>query len=68
MNFNMYDKENNKLETYPADTKYASSVGTGRKTTASEAYALNSNSNYLELDFYDNMFNGKANCRVILEW
>ena len=39
----MYDKENNKLETYPADTKYASSVGTGRKTTASEAYALNSN-------------------------
>ncbi len=42
----MYDKENNKLETYPADTKYASSVGTGRKTTASEAYALNSN--YIE--------------------
>ena len=42
----MYDKENNKLETYPADTKYASSVGTGRKTTASEKYTLNSN--YIE--------------------
>lgn len=69
MNFKLYDKENNSMETYPAiDTKYPSSVGTGRKTTASEAFALNSENNYIELDLYDNMFNSKADCRVILEW
>lgn len=67
--FKLYDKENNSMETYPAgDVKYASAVGTGRKTTASEAFALNSDSNYIELDYYDNMFNSKADCRVILEW
>lgn len=68
MNFKLYDKENNILETYPADIKYPDSVGTGRKTTASEAYILNSESNYIELDLYDNVFNSKADCRVILEW
>lgn len=66
--FKLYDKENNSLETYPVDTKYSGSVGTGRKATASVAYALNSDSNYIELDYYDNMFNSKADCRVILEW
>lgn len=67
-NFKLYDKENNKLETYPADYKSGGSVGKGRKTTASAAYALNSNSNYIELEFYDNMFNSKPDCKVILEW
>ncbi|MBR2240265.1 MAG: DUF5067 domain-containing protein [Clostridia bacterium] len=66
--FKLYDKENNQLETYPADTKYASNVSKGRKTTASVAYALNSDSNYIELEFYDNMFNSKANCKVVFEW
>lgn len=68
MNFKLYDKENNSLETYPVDRKYPTNIGTGRKTTASVAYALNSESNYIELDLYDNMFNSKADCRVILEW
>ena len=69
MSFKLYDKENNSMETYPAgDTKYPGAVGSGRKVTASEAFALNSDSNYIELDYYDNMFNSKADCRVILEW
>ena len=69
LDFNLYDKENNKMELYPStETIYPSQVGTGRKTVASEAFALNSSSNYIELDYYDNIFNSKADCRVILEW
>ena len=67
-NFNLYDKDNNKLETYPFDYKSGGSVGKGRKTTASAAYALNNTNNYIELEFYDNMFNSKPNFKVIFEW
>lgn len=68
LNYKLYDKENNQLETYPVSTKSGSSVSKGRKANASVAYALNSNNNYIELEFYDNMFDSKANCKVILEW
>lgn len=69
MNMKVYDKENNLLETYPASgTKYGSSVGTGRKSNGVIAYALNSDSNYVEIEFYDNMFNSSADCKFILEW
>ena len=67
-NFKAYDKENNQLETYPVDTKYSSNVSKGRKTTASVAYALNSDSNYVELEFYDNVWNSKPDCKLIFEW
>ena len=66
--FKLYDKENNQLETYPVTTKYGSSISKGRKTTASVAYALNSNSNYIELEYYDNMFSSKPNCKIVFEW
>ncbi|MBR2744781.1 MAG: DUF5067 domain-containing protein [Clostridia bacterium] len=68
LNFNAYDKENNKLEAYPANTKYGGTVSKGRKTSASVAYALNNRSNYIEMEYYDNMFYGKPNCKIILEW
>ena len=68
MDFKLYDKENNRLETYPVSTKYPSNISKGRKATASVAYALNSDSNYLELEYYANMFNSKANCKVVFEW
>ena len=68
LSFKSYDKENNNLETYPVNTKYPSNISKGRKTNASVAYALNSDSNYIELEFYDNMFNSKANCKVVFEW
>ena len=68
MNFKLYDKGNEKLETYPAGAdKYPSSISTGRKTTANEAYALNNENNYIELEFYDNFF-FSANAKFILEW
>lgn len=68
-NFKLYDKDNNKLESYPAgDTKTGGSVGQGRKTVASEAYALNNSNNYIELEFYDNIWNSKPDCKVYLEW
>lgn len=69
MDMKVYDKENNLLETYPASgTKYGSSVGTGRKSNGIDAYALNYDENYLEIEFYDNMFNSSADCKFILEW
>lgn len=69
LNMKVYDKENNLLESYPADgTKYGSSVGTGRKSNGVDAYALNSDENYVEIEFYDNMFNSSADCKFVLEW
>ena len=68
LEFKVYDKENNQLETYPVTTKSGGSVSKGRKATGSVAYALNSNSNYVELEYYDNMFNSKPDCKVVLEW
>ena len=68
MNFKLYDKDNNSMETYPVDYKYPTNIGSGRKATASMSYALNNDNNYIELEFYDNYFNGKADCKVILEW
>lgn len=69
MNMKVYDKDSNLLETYPAtEGKYGSSVGTGRKSNGVAAYALNNENSYIEIDFYDNMFNSKADCRFKIEW
>lgn len=69
--FNMkaYDKENNLLESYPAtEQKYGNSVSMGRKSNGVIAYALNSDSNYVEIEYYDNVFNSSADCKFVLEW
>lgn len=69
INMKVYDKDSNLLESYPAtEGKYGSSVGTGRKSSGVAAYALNNENNYIEIDFYDNMFNSKADCRFKIEW
>lgn len=67
-NFKLYDKENNALDSYPANVKYPDSVGIGRKTSAQVAYALNSLENYIELEYYDNIIGSKSNFKVVLEW
>ena len=67
-NFKVYDKDNNALESYPASIKYGESISTGRKTDASMAYALNNDQNYIELEYYDNMFNSKYDCIFKVEW
>ena len=68
MDFKLRGPGNYLGETYTLSTKYPSNISKGRKTTASVAYALNSDSNYIELEYYDNMFNSKANCKVVFEW
>ena len=68
LNFKLYDKDNNKMDTYSVSTQYGGTIGKGRKTVSAEAYALNSQDNYIELEFYDNIFNGKPDCKVIFEW
>ena len=70
VNLQLYDKENNRVETYPATgTKFGGKIGKGRKTTASKAYALNDTNNYIEIEYHDIAFSTKkAYCKVILEW
>lgn len=68
MNFKAYDKDNNAMDTYPLSTvEYPDSISTGRKTSAQLAYGLNSSDNYVELEFYDNMFLD-SDCKIALEW
>ena len=40
--------------------KYPQAISTGKKCTANMSFALNNESNNLEIEFYDNMFDGKA--------
>lgn len=68
LNFKIYDKNNNALDSYPIYTTYPSAISTGRKTKADVAYALNNDENYIEIEFYDNMFNSKPDAKIILEW
>lgn len=67
-NFKVYDKDNNSMETYPVDINYGNTVGQGRKAVSSVTYALNSDINYVELEYYDNMFNSSSDCIFKLEW
>lgn len=55
-NFKVYDKEGNILESYPVDSeKVAKSISKGKKCTASAAYALNSKSKEIIVEFYSNI-------------
>jgi hypothetical protein len=66
--FKVYDKAGTSLETYPVDYKYADSISQGRRTTAEAAYALNNDENYVELEYYDNMFNSRPDCLIKIQW
>ncbi|MBR5156871.1 MAG: hypothetical protein IKW59_03785 [Clostridia bacterium] len=67
-NFKAYDKENYLMDTYPVVlSEYPGSISAGRKTSAKMAYGLDSEKNYVELEFYDNMFMD-SDCKIILEW
>lgn len=67
MNFKAYDKDNNAMETYPVDFDFPSSVSAGRKASGKMAFGLNSQENYIELEYYDNMFLS-SDCKIVLEW
>lgn len=66
--FKAYDKDSNSLETYPVLGKFAEKVSAGRKTSGQMTFALNNNSNYIELEYYNNMFQSKKDCVIIIEW
>lgn len=61
-NFKIYDKSGNALETYPAGgEKHSQAISKGKKCTANMSFALNDESNELEIEFYKNHFSKKAN-------
>ena len=61
-NFKVYDKSGNILESYPAGAdKHPQSISVGKKCTANMSFALNDDSNELELEFYENIFGDSAN-------
>lgn len=68
MNCRLYDKQNNSMEIYPINVKSPQPVSRGRKSSGEIAYALNSPGNYVEVEFYDNIFNSKSDCKAVLEW
>ena len=68
VNFKVYDKDNNLLQTYPVLLKYPQEISVGRKTDATMAYALNNDQNYVELEYYDNVFNSKYDSKFNIEW
>lgn len=67
MDFSMYDADGEALETYPADTKEASGVSVGHKSSGQMAYALNNNKNYIEAEYSDNFLMG-SDFTIILKW
>ena len=66
--FRVFDKSGTALETYPVSTKYGETLSPGRKSSATEAYALNHSENYIEVEYYDNTFNSMSDCIFQLEW
>ncbi|SHI02748.1 protein of unknown function [Clostridium collagenovorans DSM 3089] len=61
-NFKIYDKSGNALETYPAGgEKHSQAISKGKKCTANMSFALNDESNELEIEFYKNPLSKKAN-------
>lgn len=68
MNFKAYDKDNNSMDTYPVSSiEFPDSISAGRKTSGQMAYGLDSAENYVELEYYDNMFLD-SDCKIVLKW
>lgn len=61
MNFKVYDKSGNILESYPVGgEKIPQSISREKKCTANMSFALNNDSNDLEIEFYENIFDDEA--------
>ncbi|WP_017416751.1 hypothetical protein [Clostridium tunisiense] len=66
-NFKTYDEVGNVLESYPAGAeKMPQNIAQGKQCTAEMSYGFNEGSK-LELDYYDNMFNDKADVKFMVE-
>ncbi|WP_346916556.1 DUF4352 domain-containing protein [Clostridium sp.] len=58
--FKIYDASGNVLETYPSGgDKHSQAISKGKKCNANMSFALNNESNELEIEFYENMYNSK---------
>lgn len=58
--FKIYDASGNVLETYPSGgDKHSQAISKGKKCSANMSFALNNESNELEIEFYENMYNSK---------
>ncbi len=69
--FRAYDSEGNLLDTYPStEIEYPNTISAGGKKTASVAYALNDDTNYIKLQFYNVDYSdmSHAECTFELEW
>lgn len=69
--FRAYDKSGNTLTAYPdTSIKSTSNISQGKTATASCAYGLNSNENFVTVDFYDITMQSmsKAECTFNLTW
>lgn len=67
MNFKVYDEEGNVLETYPAGAnKMPQNIAKGKQCTAEMSYGYNKGDK-LELHFYANMFNDKADAKIVIQ-
>jgi len=54
------DASGNVLETYPAGgKKYPQAISKGKKCSANMSFALNNESNELEIEYYENRYNSK---------
>ncbi len=69
--FRAYDSDGNLLDTYPStEIEYPNTISAGGKKTASVAYALNDDTNYIKLQFYNIDYSdmSHAECTFELEW
>lgn len=66
--FTAYDKNNVMLQNYPIDYLLPDYIARGRTAQAEIVYALNNDSNEVELEFYKSMFDAKAYCIIKLNW
>ena len=69
--FHAYDKEGYLLDVYPSiETKSPNTISAGGKKKASIAYGLNSDEDYIKLQFYNVDYSDMSNptCTYKLEW
>lgn len=68
MDFKMYDADGNLMDTYPADMENSPrAVSPGHKASATMAYALNNDKNYIEAEYHDKT-SSDSDFTIELEW
>ncbi len=65
--FDVYDADGNKMDTYPATLDFGSGVTEGHKASCTMAYGLNSDENFIEME-YNADWLSPTTCKIILEW